>query len=72
MLMLKKRFLMAKVIRIIDYQFRKMRKSIAIQREEIILQNKKRMKETEEVMKKIHEQRAEFERSWFKLLEGGN
>lgn len=71
MLMLKKRFLMAKVIRIIDYQFRKMRESIAIQREEITLQNKKRMKETEEVIKTIHERRAEFERSWFKLLEGG-
>lgn len=63
---------MAKVIRIIDYQFRKMRQSIVIQREEMLLQHEQRMKETEEVIKNIHERRAEFERTWFKLLEGGN
>jgi len=63
---------MTKVIKIIDYQFRKMRESIVNQREEMLIRHKKRMNETEEVIKKIHDQRADFERSWFKLLEGGN
>ena len=42
---------MAKVIRIIDYQFRKIRKSIVKQREEMSLRHEKRMNETEEIIK---------------------
>lgn len=62
---------MAKVIKIIDYQFMKMRESIAKQREEMQQRHKQQMEETEAVLKRIRDNRAEFERRWFKFLEGG-
>lgn len=63
---------MAKIIKIFDYQFRKMRESIAKQREEMLLQNEMRMRETKEIIKQIRERQARFERSWFKLLKRGD
>jgi len=30
-----------------------------------------RMKETDAILQKIHNDRAEFERRWFKIVEGG-
>lgn len=62
---------MAKLVRILDYQFRKMHESIAHDRKEILTRHKERMKETKQIIKNIHNQRAEFERSWFKFLNGG-
>jgi len=62
---------MGKITKIIDYQFRKMRESIAKEREEMIQRHDKQMKETEEVLQRIRDNRATFERHWFKLLEGG-
>ena len=68
---LKKRLKMAKVIKILDYQFRKMRESILHEREIMLKRHDERMKETQEIIERIHNNRAEFERSWFKFLEGG-
>ena len=62
---------MAKVIKILDYQFRKMRESILHEREIMLKRHDERMKETQEIIEKIHNNRAKFERSWFKFLEGG-
>ncbi len=62
---------MAKLVRILDYKFRKMHESIAHEREEMLNRNKKRMKETKQIIENIYNQRAEFERSWFKFLKGG-
>jgi vacuolar-type H+-ATPase subunit I/STV1 len=62
---------MAKLTRIIDYQFRKMRESIIQQREEMLQRHKQQMEKTETILKRIHDNRADFERSWFKYLKGG-
>ena len=62
---------MAKVIKIIDYQFRRMRESMAKDREEMQKRHAERMKETQTIIQRIRNDRAEFERRWFKLLEGG-
>jgi hypothetical protein len=62
---------MAKVIKIIEYQFRKMREQMARDREELKQRHAERMKETESITQRIRDQRAEFERRWFKLLKGG-
>ena len=62
---------MAKVIKILDYQFRKMRESILHEREIMLKRHDERMKETQEIIERIHNNRAEFERRWFKFLEGG-
>ena len=62
---------MAKVIRIIDHQFRKMRESIARSRVQMKERHTERMKETDAILQKIHNDRAEFERRWFKIVEGG-
>lgn len=62
---------MAQVIRIIDHQFRKMREGIASDRAEMIKRHDEQMKETDTILKRIRNNRAEFERKWFKLLEGG-
>lgn len=67
----KKRLKMAKVIKILDYQFRKMRESITHEREIMLKRHKERMKETQEIIKRIRDNRAEFERKWFKFLKGG-
>lgn len=48
-----------------------MRKSIAKDREEMIQRHDKRMKETDEVLQNIRNNRAAFERHWFRILEGG-
>ncbi len=60
-----------KVIRIIDYKFRKMRESMARDREEMQKRHAERKEKTEQLLKKIRDNRAEFERSWFKFLKGG-
>jgi flagellar hook-associated protein FlgK len=62
---------MAKITKIIDYQFRKLRESIVKQRKEMSQRHKKRMKEVNETLKQIHNDRAKFERKWFKALKGG-
>lgn len=67
----KKRLKMAKVVKIIDYQFRKMRNAIARDRAEMQQRHAERMEETNTILKRIRDKRAEFERKWFKLLKGG-
>lgn len=62
---------MPKLIRIIDYRFRKMREQMARDREEMKKQHAERMEETNTILQRIRDQRAEFERKWFKLLKGG-
>ena len=62
---------MAKLIKIIDHQFLKIRESITQQREDFKVRHKKRMEEIDETLKQIHDDRAKFERKWFKALKGG-
>jgi len=62
---------MAKILKIFDYQMRKIRKSIKQQREDFTKRHEQRRKETAEVLQKINDDRAEFERRWFKFLKGG-
>jgi len=62
---------MAKLTRIVDYQLRKMRESIIQQKGQFKIRHKKHMKEMDETLKQIHNNRANFERKWFKCLKGG-
>jgi hypothetical protein len=48
-----------------------MRESIIQQREEMLQRHKQQMEKTETILKRIHDNRADFERSWFKYLKGG-
>jgi len=63
---------MARVIKILDYKFRKMRESMARDRKEMKERHAERMKETDTILQRIRDKRAKFERKWFKLLEGGD
>ena len=62
---------MAKVIKIIDYQFRRMRESMINEREEMRKRHDQQMIETNLIVQRIRDNRAEFERRWFKFLKGG-
>ena len=62
---------MAKVIKIVDYQFRKMRESITKNREEMIQRHDEQMKKTQKIVQRIHNNHAKFQRGWFKFLKGG-
>jgi len=62
---------MAKILKIFDYQMRKIRESIKQQREDFTKRHEQRIIETDEVLKKINDDRAKFERRWFKFLKGG-
>jgi hypothetical protein len=48
-----------------------MRESITKECEEMTQRHNKQMKKTEEILKKIRDKRAAFERRWFKTFEGG-
>jgi len=62
---------MGKLIKIFDYQMLKMREAISRQKEEFTERSEKYTKHTDEMLQKIRDDHAEFERKWFKALKGG-
>lgn len=62
---------MAKIVKILKYQFRNLRREIAEQNRDFSIKHQERMKETQTILQRITNNNAKFHRSWFKSLKGG-